>query len=385
MRIYKLASRDLIRHLGLACLLFTLAACQTTKQHVPSLSKTIDWPELPGWENDQHLEAWPALLKGCTKLKKNPEWQILCEEAEQLAPSNNQQVKVFFERRFTPKQLLADDGNKQGLITGYYEPLLQGSYTRDERYKYPLYGVPEDLLIVDLSSLYPELKGQRVRAQLEGNKVVPYYSRAQIEDDNAPLVGNELLWVDDRDAVFFLQIQGSGRVQLPDGKVIGAGYANQNGHPYVSIGKLLIEREQLPREDVNLFSIRSWLKNNPKKATSLLNDNPSYVFFTLRNEVSDGPTGSLNVSITAERSVAIDPKVVPLGTAMWLSTSYPDENNSPLQKLVFAQDTGGAIKGRLRADLFWGTGALAEQHAGNMKQKGELYILTPKQGHLSPP
>ncbi len=354
-----------------------LVACQTTKPGT-NLSKTITWANLPGWNADQHLEAWPALIKGCVKLKQKPHWQSICHKAELLAPTDNQSVQHFFEQHFTPQQLLAESGEKQGLITGYYEPLLQGSYTPDGRYQYPIYGQPDDLLIVDLSSLYPELKGKRIRGRIEGNTVMPYYSREQIDHDDTPLAGNELLWVDDRDAAFFLQIQGSGRVQLPNGKVVGVGYANQNGHPYVSIGKLLINRGELLRENVNLFSIKSWLKEHPSKAKQLLNDNPSYVFFTLRNEVSEGPTGSMNVPITAERSIAIDPKVVPLGTAMWLSTTYPDAERSSLQKLVFAQDTGGAIKGRLRADLFWGTGQVAEQRAGNMKQKGELYMLIPK-------
>jgi membrane-bound lytic murein transglycosylase A len=359
----------------LLCSLLLLNACQTVEKAAPSLSKDIAWSELPGWNDDNHAEAWPALLKGCRKLNSKDQWTSICADAAALENINDNQVKLFIEQHFTPQQLIAEDGSEQGLITGYYEPLLQGSYQATDRYRYPLYGSPKELLTVDLSSLYPDLKGKRVRARVEGNKVVPFYSRSEIESDAAPLEGNELLWVDDRDALFFLQIQGSGRVQLPDGHVIGAGYANQNGHPYVSIGKLLIQREALKREDVTLFSIKNWLKDNPAEAQALLNDNPSYVFFTLREDVNEGPTGSLNVPITAERSLAIDPKVVPLGTAMWIVTSFPDEQATPLKRLVFAQDTGGAIKGRLRADMFWGTGELAEQRAGNMKQKGELYVL----------
>ncbi len=355
-----------------------LNACQTTDKTGPRLSKSVAWADLPGWNEDHHTQAWPALLKGCRKLKNKGHWQAICADAASLPEVSDTAVKAFIEQRFTPKQLLTEDGAEQGLITGYYEPLLQGSYQQDAHYRYPLYGPPDGLLTVDLSSLYPELKDKRVRARIEGNKVLPYYSRAEIQSDDAPLKGNELLWVSDRDALFFLQIQGSGRVQLPNGKIIGAGYANQNGHPYVSVGKLLIQREELEREDVNLFSIKKWLKDNPEAAQDLLNDNPSYVFFILRDDINEGPIGSMNIPITAERSLAIDPKVVPLGTAMWIVTTFPDEQNSPLNQLVFAQDTGGAIKGRLRADLFWGTGSVAEQRAGKMKQQGELYILSPK-------
>ncbi len=352
-----------------------LASCQNSGRKGSGLGEVLPWAQLPGWQADQHAQAWPALLKGCRKLQSEAEWTNVCTAATSMTDVDNITARAFFEAHFAPRQLFGDGGREQGLITGYYEPLLQGSYTPDARYRHPLYGVPDDLLIVDLSSLYPDLKGKRVRGRLEGNTVLPYYDRAQIDGEGQPLKGNELLWVDDRDAVFFLQIQGSGRIQLPTGEIIGAGYANQNGHPYVAIGKVLIERGEIERKDVSLFSIRKWLKEHPNKAQELLNQNPSFVFFTLREDVDEGPIGSMNLPITAGRSVAIDPKVVPLGTALWLSTTYPDANNAPLQRMVFAQDTGGAIKGQLRADLFWGAGEDAERRAGLMKQQGALYVL----------
>ncbi len=363
------------RHLVLLLALLVFSGCQSLE---PGVGKAIKFSELPGWDEDQHAEAFTALGKSCIRLAKKPDWQTICKQADGLGEPGNEDAKQFFETHFMPHTLRGERGKTSGMITGYYEPLLHGAMQADERYRYPLYKSPEDMLIIDLASIYPALKGKRVRGRVIGNKVVPYYSREQIDGDEMPLSGQELLWVDDRDQLFFLQIQGSGRVQLPDGKVIGAGYANQNGHAYISIGKKLIEMGEIERENVSLFSIKAWLKSNPQRAQALLNENPSYVFFVLRDKPEDGPTGSLNVPLTPERSLAIDPKFVQLGVPIWLNTSYPGEGQLPLQKLVMAQDTGGAIKGQLRADLFWGTGERAEIMAGNMKQSGEMFILLPK-------
>jgi membrane-bound lytic murein transglycosylase A len=362
------------RHLALWLAVLVFTGCQSLE---PGIGKAVEFNDLPGWDKDQHAQAFIALDKGCVRLAKKPGWQGICASASKLGEPGDEDAKQFFETHFTPHMLRGEKGTTRGMITGYYEPLLHGAMHADERYRYPLYKTPEDMLIVDLGALYPSLKGKRVRGRVVGNKVLPYYSRAQIESEKMPLSGQELLWVDDRDQLFFLQIQGSGRVQLPDGKIIGAGYANQNGHAYISIGKKLIDMGELKREDVSLFSIKAWLKSNPQRAKALLNENPSYVFFVLRDKPEFGPTGSLNVPLTAERSLAIDPKFVELGAPIWLSTSYPGKTQQPLQKLVMAQDTGGAIKGQLRADLFWGTGEHAENMAGNMKQPGEMFILLP--------
>ena len=365
-------------YLALTALLFLLSSCEHFTKQEAGIGKTIAFDDLPGWQLDQHAEAFIALHKNCPRMAKKPGWQAICQSADMLKEPDNAQAKAFFESHFTPHALSGENGKREGMITGYYEPLLHGSMQADERYRYPLYRSPDDMLIVELADLFPELKGKRVRGRLIGNKVVPYYSRAEIEDDEMPLQGQELLWVDDRDQAFFLQIQGSGRVELPDGEIIGAGYANQNGHAYVSIGKKLIEMGALKREDVSLFSIKNWLKNNPARAKQLLNKNPSYVFFVLNDKVEEGPRGSLNVPLTAERSLAIDPKFIDLGNPIWLSTTYPGKDKQKLQKLLIAQDTGGAIKGQLRADVFWGTGERAEKMAGNMKQRGKMFVLLPK-------
>lgn len=361
--------------------LAVLSACDDQDDEVVQnplpVETAASWAMLPGWQNDRHSEAWPALLSNCRVMpKKAAEWQTICEVAATLVKPDDELVRKFFETYFEPEQLFATDGDPTGLMTGYYEPLLHGSFTADERYRYPLYKTPEELLIVDLSSLYPELKDKRVRGRLVGNKVVPFYDRAAIDSEEQPLQGQEILWVDNRDDVFFLQIQGSGRVQLPDGKVIGVGYANQNGHPYVSIGKRLIESGKVERKHMNLFTLKDWLRENDDEAQALLNENPSYVFFNLREDVEEGPRGSLNVPLVGERSIAVDRKQIALGSALWVDTRYPDE--SPLRKLVFAQDTGGAIRGELRGDFFFGSGEQAEYHAGRMKQDAAFYLLRPK-------
>ncbi len=365
----------------------TLSACVTTERPPARDGQTVPWSQLPGWREDRHAEAWPALLAGCQRLKKRAEWKTICEDTALFPDPDDDTARAFFETRFEARALVNGNGETSGLITGYYEPLLHGSYARSARFRYPVYRPPPDLLIVDLGEVYPELNGKRLRGRLVGRRVVPYFSRAQIEAGNGhtvpanirpPLAGNELLWVDDPVALFFLQIQGSGRVRLPDGRTVMVGYADQNGHPYQSIGRRLIEMGELPREQVSLDSIRAWLAANRDRAMEVLNSNPSYVFFTELDPSLPGPLGSLNVPLTRERSVAVDPAHVPLGLPVWVDTQRPDASQSPYRRLMLAQDTGGAIKGAVRADLFFGFGPEAEQLAGNMKAPGRLFVLVPR-------
>ena len=336
----------------------------------------VAWSRLPGWEKDRHAAAWPALRKSCDKLAaRERSWEELCRAASALESPDDQAARVFFETHFRAHRLNPGEG-REGLITGYYEPLLNGSSVRNERFRWPLYKRPDNLLIVDLASLYPELKGRPVRARLEGNRVVPYYNRAEIGSVRNPLAGNEVVWVDDPVEAYVLQVQGSGRVQLPDGSQMALGYADQNGHPYRSLGGRLIELGALTREEVTLTRIREWLAAHPQEIGALLDSNPSYIFFTQRELSLDGPLGSLGVTLTADRSTAVDVAYVPLGAPLWLDTKLPD--GTPLQRLTLAQDTGGAIKGAARADLFIGQGAVAGRLAGEMKQPGHLYVLLPK-------
>lgn len=361
-----------------ACVLIILAfaGCAAVQDVVDAPRAAVSWQELPGWEEDRHAEAIPAFLRGCLKLTQKQEWQGVCADAKEL-PLDNAKVRDFFERRFTPYQLLNQDGGDSGLITGYYEPLLNGSLSPSATYPYPVYARPDDLLTVDLGELYPQLRGRRVRGRVAEGAVVPYYSRAQIDGHAAPLAGQEILWVDDKHALFFLHIQGSGLVKLADGKIIGVGYRDQNGHPYRSIGRELIDRGEMQAAEVNLFSLQKWLKDHPDRADELLNRNPSYVFFSRRDQIDVGPVGSLGAVLTPERSLAVDPSVVTLGAPVWISTTVPGAQ-AAIQKLMFAQDTGGAIKGEVRADFFWGRGEHAEKMAGLMKERGKLFVLVPK-------
>ncbi|MEJ1439081.1 MAG: MltA domain-containing protein [Candidatus Sedimenticola sp. (ex Thyasira tokunagai)] len=362
-----------------------LSGCSIFIPKEAGIGEEVSWNDLPGWQEDSVADAWPALLSQCTKLrKKKPGWETICSAADQLQEPTDKQVRTFIREYFQPHEIIGTGGSPDGLITGYYEPTLLGSLEADERFAYPIYARPDSLLIIDLAKQFPSLKGKRVRGRLVGNRVIPYYDRTDIDGSKQPLKGKELLWVDDPHGSFFLQIQGSGRVQLPDGSSINVGYADQNGHQYVSIGKKLIERGELSREEVSLFTIREWLKQHPEQAQGLLNENPSYVFFVLNDNGEKGPRGSLNVPLTAERSAAVDRSRIPLGTPIWLSTTLPteagsDEASKPYQRLLFAQDTGGAINGPVRADVFFGNGELAERLAGTMKQPGRLFALLPKE------
>jgi membrane-bound lytic murein transglycosylase A len=367
-----------IRLLGIYSSIVLLSSCAFLKPTQTGIGEAISWESVEGWHQDSHAEIWPALQNNCAVLSKRKAWDAICKEVDTIEKPDDSFARQFIENWFVPHPLYSDEGKRSGLITGYYEPLLFGSMVPDNRYRFPLYQQPESLLIVDLGSLYPDLKDMRLRGRMVGNRIVPFYSREEIEADRDLLAGQELLWLDDRDAAFFLHIQGSGRVQLPDGKIIGVGYSNQNGHPYVAIGRILLKQGELEREEISLFSIRQWLRDHPEKAVKLLNENPSYIFFVLRDAPEQGPIGSLNTPLTAQRSIAIDPKFVQLGTPIWLSTNYPGQPDREYQRLVIAQDTGGAIKGTLRADLFWGHGDLAEQSAGVMKEQGSMVILLPK-------
>ncbi len=216
-----------------------------------------------------------------------------------------------------------------------------------------------------------------MRGRLQGNKVIPYYSRAEIEQTPSPLKGKELFWVDDVIDAFFLQVQGSGIIKLENGEQVAIGYADQNGQSYNSIGRLLVERGQLSADKASMQGIKDWAKNNIDQLAELLNSNPSYVFFKEMPSGLAGPLGALGVPILGERSVAIDPRFIPLGAPLFLSTTQPN-SPVPLKRMMMAQDTGGAIKGQVRADFYWGTGVEAGKKAGAMKQKGKIWVLLPK-------
>jgi membrane-bound lytic murein transglycosylase A len=333
------------------------------------------WEEVKGWGGDNLAEAHGALLASCSVLAKQPAWRGVCEEARAL-PAQDAALRGFFEARFRPWRVVNPDESREGLVTGYYEPLLRGSRERSKTFAHAIYGVPDDLLVVDLGELYPELKNFRLRGRLDGRKVVPYWSRAELTPQAPALAGKALLWVADPIELFFLQVQGSGRVELPDGRHQRVGYAEQNGHPYLSIGRWLVEKGELRLEDASMQGIQAWARANPKRVGELLNANPSFVFFRELPDSGGGPIGALGVPLTPGRSIAVDPRAIPLGAPVFLSTTQPGSEKL-LQRLVLAQDTGGAIKGAVRADFFWGFGAEAGAQAGRMRQRGEMWALLP--------
>ncbi|MDZ7840247.1 MAG: MltA domain-containing protein [Gammaproteobacteria bacterium] len=344
----------------------------------PGIGQPVSWERLDGWHSDNHAESWPALLAGCAVLADVDRWQSICRDAGRIRAPTDARARAFFEARFRAHPVIGDDGEPEGLITGYYEPLLQGSFEPDERFKYPLHAPPENLLVIDPGDAHPELSDLQLRGRLQGRTVVPYPTRAGLTASPDALPGSELLWVDDAVDAFFLHVQGSGRVALPDGQTVAVRYADHNGHPYQSIGRELVRSGEMTLENVNLFTIRRWLRAHPGEARALFNHNPRYIFFRLDTGSSENPRGALNVPLTPGRSLAVDRDKLPLGAPVWLATSMPGESGAPLNRLLMAQDTGSAIRGWNRADVFWGSGREAERKAGLMKEPGRLFVLLPK-------
>lgn len=297
-----------------------------------------------------------------------------CAEAAALPPGDHAAARAFLERRFQPVAV------GQGTLTGYFEPELRGSATRDARFATPLHARPPDLVEVDLGTFLPDLRGRRTAGLVRDGRLLPYHDRAAIAGGALAGRGLELLWVDDPADAFFLQIQGSGRVRMADGRVLRVGYAGQNGHPYHAIGRTLIERGALTRETVSMQSIRAWMAEaGPAEAAALMARNPSYVFFRLLPDLPPeaGPIGTLGAPLSPMRSLAVDRAETALGLPVWVSGRDPLEG-APLRRLAVAADTGGAIRGPARADLFTGWGAEAAERAGRMREEAELFVLVPR-------
>ncbi len=343
---------------------------------VPSALVPATWGEVEGWGEDDPSLALSAFLSSCGPLRLRPQWQAACAEAETLDPLSEPAVRAFFERRFTPHQLRNSDDGRVGLATGYYVPDLRGSRQPAPNYPCPLYRRPDDLLVIDLREVYPDLGNYRLRGRLDEQRVRPYWDRAKIEGEEKPLAGQELFWVDDPVELFFLQIQGSGRILFEDGSRVMVNYAEQNGHPYRSVSKWLLDRGIMPREQMSMQNIKAWARANPTLVNELLNTNPSYVFFRELPGDAVSPPGALGVPLTSGRSVAVDPRYTPLGAPVFLATTWPN-SDQPLYRLMMAQDTGGAIKGPVRADFFWGFGDTAGAQAGRMKQPLRMWVMLP--------
>ena len=369
------------KHLALTLLgLALLSACSVSTPKpdappstTPGTYAKANWNALPAVADTDLQAGFAAWRSACPRLKTEANWAPTCAAAANVA-NNPSAIRQFLQANLDVYALRAANNRADGLITGYYEPIYAGSLTRTAKAAVPVYGVPEDMVSVQLDSLYPELKGKRLRGRVEGRVLRPYDDAARIAANGvkAPV----LAWLTNPMDLQFLQIQGSGRVQLADGRQLRIAYADQNGHPYRPIGRWLVEQGELKQAHVSMAAIRAWADAHPTRVPELLASNPSYVFFTRGPDSDEGPRGSLNVPLTAGYSVAVDRNVVPLGSLLWLSTTRPD--GTALVRPVAAQDTGGAITGEVRADLFWGTGDAAGELAGHMKQKGTIWMLWPK-------
>jgi membrane-bound lytic murein transglycosylase A len=348
--------------------------------------KPASFEDLPGWGEDALEEAVPVFLRSCPALTASPgDWQAACEAAAKVPRGDRAAARRFFETNFRPWSA-RNHRIPVGLFTGYYEAFLQGSRTRRGKFTVPIYSRPPELVTVDLGRFRDSLKGQRIAGREVKGQLLPYPDRKAI--DEGALAGRklEIAWVSDPVGAFFLEVQGSGRIHLEDAHEIRVGYAAQNGQPYTAIGRELIARHAMSSKDVSLQTIRAWLEAHPDQAREVMERNASYVFFETTH--GDAPLGAQGIPLTAGRSLAVDPTHHTLGTPVWLVASapspHPGEPDRRLRRLLVAQDTGGAIRGPIRGDVFWGFGPDAEAIAGRMKSRGKMWLLLPK-GHTPGP
>jgi membrane-bound lytic murein transglycosylase A len=362
------SSRILLLVIGLALALTAAAIVVYLQRGKPPPRLTLtpaQYDQLSGWREDAVAAAIPAFLKSCAAAASRSaavaldgrtksgdfgtagEWGVLCAAAEKLPAGDDKAAREFFEIAFVPL-LAGNNGNSDGLFTGYFEITLNGSRRRGGAFQTPIYRRPSD---------------------------PARFSRAEIEDGAMNGQGLEILWVDNPIDAFFLEIQGSGRVRMPDRSIARIGYDGGNGKPYVAVGRLLVERNILPREQVTMQSIRRWMTEHPKEGAELRRENPSFVFF--REIPGDGPLGAQRVVLTVGRSLAVDRAFIPLGVPLWLE-AQERFSAGKFRRLVIAQDAGGAIKGPVRGDLFWGHGADAASGAGAMNARGHYYLLLPR-------
>lgn len=359
--------------------------------------RPVSFGDLDGWQSDDMRASVRAFARSCQAMLRRDDdravgpdarmgtigqWRDVCQTAVELDIDSlrKEDARTFFESSFKP-YLSGNGDNPEGLFTGYYEPELNGQLTRGGDFQTPLYLKPDDMVTIDLGEFRDDLKGTKLVGRVSGDRVKPYFNRAEIEDGALADRDLELVWVDDAVDAFFLQIQGSGRVVLPDESVLRVGYAATNGHPYFAIGRELIARNILTRETVSLQSIRKWLHDHPDEADAVMNTNASYVFFQpLKVDPNDpdaGPLGSQGVPLEPGRSLAVDRRFHAMGVPVWLETRDPMNADRKFRRLMVAQDTGGAIRGPVRGDIFFGPGEEAALYAGHMNRLGRKYILLP--------
>lgn len=400
-----LKGSGIIKCVSLLALLALTAACAETKTSSVNIIAPdtkakgtemklfpVSFANLPGWEEDKVAQSLQALRRSCEKFGRmnkskliGPngiggqagDWKPICTEAFSLADGDSPKVRQFYEAYFQPFLVsdLKKDTSAQGLFTGYYEAGLRGAKSKGGVYQTPLYKRPKDLILVGLGEFKKDWGGKRLAGKLKNGRIIPYATRTEIEAGKLRGKNLELVWVDDPVDAFFLHIQGSGRVLFNDGSSMRVGYDGHNGHDYTSIGRILIERGEVSKKDMSMQAIRKWLAANPRKGQDLMRENGSFIFF--RELKDEGPIGAQGVVLTPGRSLAIDRRFMPLGIPVWLHT-FTDPVASPISRLLVTQDTGGAIKGVVRGDVFWGFGEEAANRAGKMKEPGSLFVLLPK-------
>lgn len=364
----------------------------TSKPHKLSFRKA-SFAQLPGWESSETKKSFLAFQTSCKAfLKQNPnksvgseyidlqvkDWLPACNAALIVNANSNMATHEFFQKWFTPVEFF-ENKPIQGLFTGYYMPLLHGSLTKTDEYDVPLYGIPKKLVTANLEEFDRRLKNRKIMGRVQSNKLMPFYTREEINRGAIEKFTPVIAWVNSRIDRSFLEIQGSGIIQLKDGSQLVVGYAGENGAPYTAIAKVLIDQGVMTKDNASMQHIRNYLEAHPDQLDIVLNKNKSFVFFeVLRNKAALGTQG---VALTPGYSLAIDRKWVPMGAPVWLNTTRPDhksEQHKTFQRLMVAQDTGGAIKGVVRGDVYWGAGERATNIAGKMKNPGYYWLLLPK-------
>jgi membrane-bound lytic murein transglycosylase A len=391
-----------LRHAGLSFLIIGFLAACDEPPHRPAevapaavievdrlVLMTQPVMEIPGFGVDPLAEALPALKRSCDRFRSLPDdrplgpqgiagkmadWREACRAVKALSEGDSEGLEELLLNHFSAFRV-ANNDQGPGLFTGYYEPVLKGSLTPSGAQAVPLYGPPEDLVVADLNLFGGDQKSDRLLGRLEGGRLVPYFSRSEIDGGALAGRGLEILWIDDPVDAFFLHVQGSGRVQMPNGEALRVGYAGSNGLPFYAIGRHLLDQKIISREEASMQSIRDWLRRHPQEAKEVMALNTRYIFFQLIK--GEGPIGAQGVPLTAGRSLAVDTSFIPLGIPIFLDTTWPG-TSTPLRRLMVAQDTGSAIKGPVRGDFFWGAGEAALEYAGRMKQPGSYYLFLPK-------
>lgn len=379
----------MLRRIGAAFLALALVGCGEDPPPEPDTAPgltEVPFADLPGWADADFGPAFVAFKTACRRFARrtagdpasktwpelgaNGAWAEVCSAAAETALDK---ARAFVTANFTAYRV--GDADATGLFTGYFEPEIAGARNRGGAYQTPIYRIPDDIVAADLGDFSDDLDGKTLIGRVEGGRFKPYFERADIAEGALADRGLELAWLADPIDGFFLEIQGSGRIRLADGAAMRVGYAGKNGRAYRAIGRDLIERGAVRREDMSMQAIREWLAANPDEAQAVMNLNRSVVFFQERT--GPGPVGAIGTALTPGYSLAVDPKFAPLGGLIYLDVPHPDAAAPPIRRLVAAEDVGGAIKGPVRGDLFWGTGADAGELAGRMISRGRYYLLAP--------